>query len=348
MNAIGFAIVGTGEAARTHAAALAECSDTRLVTCVSRRPDAARRFALEFKCRGETDLDAMLSDSDVDAVIVATEPERHDVAIPIARSGRHVLIEKPLALSWEAGVAIAQACAEAKVTASVVSQRRFDGAYERLRGGLADGVIGAPVFAEFTHLASRSDDYFTEGNGWRRGRAGGVTMNLLIHGIDRLLGLLGGIRRLHADLAPTPTDDRPDRRASLLLVFERDVHAVVRGSTEFGRSWGEMLSISGEKGTLVMQNGAVRVLAHPLGVEGRLSRARRLAGDLLPPRSGASRASPRGPLARQVEDFVTAMRTGSPPSVTLDDGLAALRVVLAAHESHATGRMIVLAPEGAA
>jgi predicted dehydrogenase len=340
---LGFAIVGTGEAARAHAAALRDCGGARLVACLSRRPDAAARFAADAGCRGETDLDAVLNDDSVAAVIVATEPARHEVAIPVARAARHVLIEKPLAASWDGAIAIAEACRDAKVTASVVSQRRFEAGFEAVRSALGAGAIGAPVFAEFTHLASRPDEYFASGNGWRRGCEGGITMNLLIHEIDRLLCLFGRVRSVQATLAPSPAAGRPDRRATLLLGFERGIQAVVRGTTELGKTWGQTLGIFGEKGKLLMENGAVKLVPHPLGVEGRLARARQLAIDLLPGGGAASPHAGRAPLARQIEDFVRAIGRREQASVTLEGGLAALRVVKAAHESDATGRTVLLA-----
>jgi predicted dehydrogenase len=238
-------------------------------------------------------------------------------------------------------MALIQACRDAKVTASVVSQRRFETAFERLREYLRDGVAGPPVFVDFTLLAARGPAYFAAGSGWRSGPDGGVTMNLLIHTVDRLLRLLGPVDHVQATLAPAPAPGSPDRRATLLLRFVQGAQAVLRGSTEFDTTWGETLSITGSRGTLIMQNGDVRVMRNPLGHETRRERARRLAADVLP------RARPpgdHGGLARQLADFVAAVRAQAEPAVTLDDGLAALRVVLAAHESHATGRTIRLAP----
>jgi UDP-N-acetyl-2-amino-2-deoxyglucuronate dehydrogenase len=339
---IGFAIVGTGDGARSHAAALRACAGARLVSCVSRRPEFARSFATEFGCRAETDLRAILDDPSIDAAIVATEPSRHDLAILIAQSGRHVLIEKPLAASFEQAFAIVEACRQAKVVASVVSQRRFDPAFHDLRRFLEEGVIGAPLFAEFTVFARRDQEYFGKGNGWRRGPDGGVTMNLLIHGLDRLLALFGPVINVSASLDPTPAKGVPDRRASILLTFENGVHATLRGSTEFERSWGERLAVTGTKRALVVENGIARLTQTPPGADARLARMRRLGADLWSRLKAGPSSSAPGALARQIEDVAMAIRTGAPTSVTLDDGLAALRVALGAHESHATQRAVRL------
>jgi predicted dehydrogenase len=345
---MGFAILGTGASATAFARAFRDCAEARLVVCLSRRMEAARRFGAEHGCRGETSLERLLDDPEVEAVIVATEPDRHDLAVPVVRAGRHVLIEKPLASSSAMAAEIVQACHDAKVTASVVAQRRFAADFLRLQTLLRDGAIGQPTFATFTHLAARDAAYFLAGNGWRRSAAGGVTMNLLIHGIDRLLCLFGAVRSVHATLAPTPGPGCPDRQASILLTFESGLHAVARGTTECPRTWGDSLEISGDRGTLLMRNETVRIVDHPLGVEGRRARLRGLVTDLLRGRRPGF-ASPRtGPLPRQLEDFIASIRTGSSPSVTLDDGLASLRVVEAAHRSHAAERAVVLSAGGAA
>ena len=345
MTTTGFAIIGTGDAACSHAAALRRCPNARLVACLSRRNDAAARFADQFDCRPESDLGRMLQDPTIAAVIVATEPGRHDVAIAVARAGRHVLIEKPLSASCDAAVDIVTACRESKITAGVVSQRRFDAGFEAVRKALADGTIGAPVFAEFTNLTSRPEEYFAAGNGWRRGVEGGITMNLLIHDIDRLLCLFGRVTRVQATMTPSPSTARPDRRATLLLAFEQGTQATVRGSSEFAKSWRATLGIHGENGTLMMHNDKVTLVQHPLGIERPRERARQLVIDLF---SRVRRARKmQDSRVRQLQDFINALQEGGQPSVTLEDGLAALRVVKAAHESAASGRAVLLA-EGVA
>jgi len=342
MTPTGFAIIGTGDAACSHAAVLQRCPTARLVACVSRRSDAAKRFAAQFDCRGEIELERVLQDPAIAAVIVATEPGRHNVAISVARACRHVLIEKPLAASCDSAVDIVNACRESKITAGVVSQHRFADGFEVVRNALTDGAIGAPVFAEFTNLASRPDEYFAAGNGWRRGLEGGITMNLLIHGIDRLLCLFGRVTSVQATMTPSPSTARPDRRATLVLSFENGTHAVVRGSSEFRRTWGEVLGIHGESGRLRMQNGGVTLVRHPLGVERPREQVRQFVVDLfsrLREKTGVRRPDSR---VRQLEDFINAVQMGRQPSVTLEDGLSALRVVKAAHEAAACGRAVLL------
>jgi UDP-N-acetyl-2-amino-2-deoxyglucuronate dehydrogenase len=334
---IGFAIFGTGAAARSHAAAVEQCAGAHLVGCLGRRPELVKVFAQDFHCRGETYPEAFLRDPDVRAVIVATEPSRHGMAIAVARSGKHVLIEKPLAASWEEGAAIARACEEAKVVASVVSQRRFEDGLARVRACLQDGAIGRPLFVEILRLTARGDEYYRAGNGWRESSVGGITMNLLIHDIDRLLDLFGSVRTVQAHLAPTPSSHQPDRRASILIAFDNGVQGIVRGSSQLRRNFGQLLNVFGEEGMLRMQDERVIVTPHPLGAEGRAARARRLAADLCPGGRRPTKASRLDPFVRQLGDFLGAIRTGSKPGVSVGDGLAALRVVLAAHESQITG-----------
>lgn len=337
---VGFAIFGTGSAAQAHAKALRSLSEARLIACLSQRREAAKDFGSAFACRAETDIEVLLADQEVSAVIVATEPERHDLAVVAAYAGRHVLVEKPLAATLLQAREIVRVCQASNVVAAVVSQRRFDRAMTEVRRCIDGELIGQPMFVESTVLTMRDATYFAAGNGWRNGPIGGVTMNLLVHAVDQLISLFGPVSAVQAHLYPFGSTGAPDRRASISLRFNSGLHALIRGSTEFSHGQGEMLTIIGTQGRLIVQNHRLYVMDHPVGIESRCLRFKRLLRELITRSVGSSLSV--GTLANQITDFVQAIRGHRQPVVSLQDGLAALEVVLAARLSDSSGQTVTI------
>ncbi len=123
------------------------------VACVM-SSDAARGAAYardnDIK-RSTTDLDALLN-SGIDAVYISTTNELHrDQTLAAARAGKHVLCEKPLALSLADARAMVEACREAGVVMGTNHHLRNAGSHRAMRDAIADGEIGQPLFARVFH-----------------------------------------------------------------------------------------------------------------------------------------------------------------------------------------------------
>jgi len=128
-------LVGTGHWAQiNHAPALASTDGVRLAAVWGRDPTAARTLAAAHGAVASPDLDAFLAD--VDAVVFAVPPDvQSDIAVRAARAGKHLLLEKPIALTVPAADALARAVAEARVASVVFFTQRFD---PRIRAWLAE------------------------------------------------------------------------------------------------------------------------------------------------------------------------------------------------------------------
>ena len=120
-----FGVLGTGYwAQEAHATALAGHPDTELVAVWGRDPARTEAFAGRFGIRGHDDLDRLLGE--VDAVAIAVPPDvQAELALRAAAAGRHLLLDKPLALSVDAADRIAATAAERKVTTLVFVTLRF-------------------------------------------------------------------------------------------------------------------------------------------------------------------------------------------------------------------------------
>lgn len=337
---IGCAIIGTGSAALAHARALAQVPGARLSAVCGAVAARADVLAQTCGCRSEPDIQALLARADVDAVIIANDPERHDVAIEVARAGRHVLVEKPLAATLAQGEAIAAACREAGIVASVVSQLRFGQDVAQLRQRLAEQAVGAVHLVDCGKFVRRDPHYFQHGSGWRRQRCGGVVMNQLTHVLDLLMHLFGPVATVFARLGFPDRETAADHEAMIWLEFVGGVRAMVAGASHFSRAPGEGWTIIGDKGSIRMHNGEVCVLDDPWGCGPPPGRAASLRQALLPVPSVPRFA--RGTLTDQLTRFVAAIRQSGPPEVPLSDGLEVLRVAWAVHDAHHRGVPVTL------
>ncbi|WP_435130084.1 Gfo/Idh/MocA family protein [Actinacidiphila sp. bgisy144] len=136
-------IVGAGIRGRMYAQSLDGFPDARVKAVCDLDPKAAGKVADEFSLAAFTDHRAMLAAGGLDAVIVATPDFAHrEVAVDAARSGAHLLLEKPLAMTAEDCRAIGDAVREAGVQCMVGFENRWNPAVRRIHDLSAAGELG--------------------------------------------------------------------------------------------------------------------------------------------------------------------------------------------------------------
>jgi len=187
-----WALIGASNIARQFLApAIHSQPDGEIVAVMSADAGRARAFAVDFAIpHACTDLDAVLRD-DVDAVYVSTTNELHfPQALAAARAGKHVLCDKPLALSLADAAAMISACRAAGVVLATNHHLRAAGTHRAMRVAIRRGDIGRPVAARIFQA-----DYLPAfAQGWRvhrRDKGGGVILDRSVHGVDTLRHLLG-------------------------------------------------------------------------------------------------------------------------------------------------------------
>lgn len=192
---IGWGVVGLGaHFERRMAAAFGNAARSRLVAVCSRSPERARRIANRYAgVRAYGALHEMLRDPALDALYIATPNSLHaPQAIEAARSGKHVLCEKPLALLESDCEAMIRTCDEHRVKLGVVLQNRYHPAHVEARRLVATGALGpvAVARAQYGHLRLRGGLR----DGWRGDPAiagAGALLGTGLHPIDLLRFLLG-------------------------------------------------------------------------------------------------------------------------------------------------------------
>jgi len=164
-----------------------------LVAAADPRPEATRKFAEEFGGRTYETTAALCADPDVEAIYVATPHERHaEDAIVAAERGKHVLVEKPMAISLAQASAMIEAAERAGTALVVGHSHGFDRPVRRARELVERGDFGAvrmihaQYYTDFLYRPRRAEELVTE-------KGGGVVFSQGAHQVD-IVRLLGGGR----------------------------------------------------------------------------------------------------------------------------------------------------------
>jgi UDP-N-acetyl-2-amino-2-deoxyglucuronate dehydrogenase len=193
------ALVGCGKVGHTHAKALNTLPESDFVAVCDKDLARAQAFAGQYCVRAHADVQDMVTQADVQAVVVCTPHPLHmSPAVRAAQAGAHVLVEKPLAASLRDCDAMLAAADEAGVKLGVISQRRLYGPVQRIKAAIEAGKIGRPVLGTVVVLGWRDEAYYRS-DPWR-GRwdteGGGVLVNQAPHQLDLLQWFMGPIDEL--------------------------------------------------------------------------------------------------------------------------------------------------------
>ena len=175
-----FAVAGCGVISRFHLDAIRSIEDAALCGVYDPVEASARAAAQAYGTRAYPDYDALLADPQVDAVCICTPSHLHaPLALQAVAAGKHVLIEKPVALTLEDCDAVAAAARAAGVQVGVVSQLRYGPAVARVKRALESGALGRIPRCDLYMKYFRPQSYYDSGT-WRGTQAmdgGGALMN---------------------------------------------------------------------------------------------------------------------------------------------------------------------------
>lgn len=337
-------LVGAGAISIQHVEALAALPSTRLVAVASASEDRARALGEAQGVPWTTRLEELLARPDVDAVTICSPSGLHPAqALAALRAGKHVLIEKPIALSVaDADAVIAEATARGLV-AAVVSQRRFEPAVRALRDAVATGRLGRISLVIAEGLYFRPQSYY-DSAAWRGTTAldGGVLMNQAIHTIDLIRWVGGPVVAVGGHVATLGHAMEAEDTAALTIRFASGALGSMCATTCVSPEQPVELRVYGERGHVRLTGADVAEWEvpgtdAPSGTDEAADDPRTEAGGPAVTRTWGTSAA--GYL-RQYADFVEAVRSGRPPAVTAQDGRDAVAIVAGVYESSRTGREV--------
>jgi len=190
---LNIAIVGMGKMGRVHAELLSENPFYKLVAICSRHEEINLPDSVECP-QQYTSFGKLLATCPIDVVLVATPHKHHkDFVIQALEAGRHVICEKPLAITTADADAILEKAESSRATLTVISQNRFEPTYRKVKAILDSGEFGSVHRCSMTETFWRTDGYYQSAQ-WRgtwQQEGGGVLVNQAPHMLDRYIWLFG-------------------------------------------------------------------------------------------------------------------------------------------------------------
>lgn len=269
MSKLKFGIIGCGRISAKHVDAIINNKDEAELIAVY---DIVKELAIDRKNQYESKIknsnvkvyanyDEFLNDKNIDVVTIASISGYHaNQAVDSLNRDKHVLIEKPMALSIEDADRIIRLGKEKNKKVCVSHQNRFIPAVQRLRQAVEEGRFGKLIHGSARTLWARDDNYYRQAS-WRGTKEldGGTLINQCIHNIDLLQWMMGGeVERISSETDTFIRDIETEDFGAMLIRFKNKAIGVVEGSVcVYPRNLEETLSIFGEKGTVVIKNGRI-------------------------------------------------------------------------------------------
>lgn len=324
------AIIGAGHMGKVHGAAYAQMKNAEPVAFLDNRPDAVEEMAKSFGAQSFTDFDEMMKSTSPDVIDVCVPTPWHkEFVLKAATAGKHIVTEKPMALSLADCREMIQAADKAGVTFMVAHVLRFFPEFVSAKAQIDAGAVGKPAVVRTTRgggFPSASRDWYADFN-----QSGGVVLDLIIHDFDWLRWTFGEVDHVFAKGLVEKGIPRLDY-ALVTLRMKSGVIAHIEGTWANPGGFQVKFEVAGDKGMLDFQSRE----AVPLVVASKKSEGQ-----------GAGVAIPESPTAQnpyhlELQHFIDCVQGGTKPSITPEDGMRAVEISLAALESIKTGAPVKL------
>lgn len=278
----------------------------------------------------------LLNRNDLDVVSVATFSGTHaEIAINALKANKHVIVEKPIALSIKDADKIIETAKKYNKKITVCHQNRFNSTVQKLRKALEDGRFGKIIHGVANIRWNRNENYYKQAP-WRGTweQDGGTLMNQCIHNIDLLQWMMGPVDRLYAEADTFLRNIEGEDMGAAVLRFKNGAIGIIEGSAcIYPKNLEETLSIFGEKGTARIGGVAINKISDwkfndDLDNEEEVKREANYEDPDTVYGYGHT------PLYR---DFIDAVVNNRKPYISAEEGKKAMEIVLAIYKSRKTG-----------
>ncbi len=320
-------IVGTGSMGSVHAQAWLQAG-VELSGVISGHLEHAQTFAQKHEIQAFSRLEEMLEVVDVLDICAPTHLHR-DMTEAAAKAGKHVICEKPIALTLKDSKAMIEVCSSQNVRLFIAQVVRFFPQYRAAQEILASGQLGNLGVLRLKRAGYQpSLNWFLDET-----KSGGMVMDLMIHDFDYALWIGGKVSRVYATSARASNPTSSGDYALVTLGFESGAMAQIEGGWCYPKgTFRTSLDIAGSQGL----------------IEWHSDNSSTIKSFLEPQNSGVgavgipSSVLTEDPYTTQIKHFKHAITTNTPFDVTPEDALAALEIALAARESLKSGRAVHL------
>ncbi len=347
-----FGIIGCGVIGRFHAEAITSLPDAQLVAVADVVPKRAQELAEKFHVPPYEDFQEMLAHEELDVVDIGTPSGQHgEHACQAMRSGRHVIVEKPMEISRAAIEEMLRVQQETGVKLAVISQHRFDPVTRQVHDLVEEQAFGRLVLGNAIIPWWRSQAYYDSG-AWRGTwelDGGGVLMNQSIHSIDLLQWLMGPVRSVFAYTDTLVHRMETEDVAVAVLRFASGALGTIAATTGAYPGVSTRIEIYGDKGSAVIEDDHLSYLHLARDDREEVGPYGAAPGKRAQRTENADTSAAQDPAALavrshalQIEDMIRAIREDGTP---LLDGYAArhpVEIILAIYESARTHKEVTL------
>lgn len=259
---LNFALVGCGRIAKRHSELLGhgQIAGARLAAVCDIVEAKAQAIGTQFKVPHYTDMHEMVRREAIDVLVVLTESGLHARhVVELAPHGKHIVVEKPMALTMDDADAMIEACTAAGVKLFVVKQNRFNVPVVKAREALNAGRFGKMVLGTVRVRWCRPQAYYDQ-DPWRGTWAmdGGVLTNQASHHVDLLEWMMGKVDSVFARSSTALANIEAEDTAVVVLKFASGALGVIEATTAARPTDLEgSLSLLGEGGTVEIGGFAV-------------------------------------------------------------------------------------------
>lgn len=263
-DVLGFCLLGCGRIAKKHAELLSggHVAGARLVAVCDVQENRAKSFGEKYKVPFYTDLHQMMKAEGAKTQIVSvlTPSGTHaQNTLELTPYGKHIIVEKPMALTMDDADAMIRSCDQAGVRLFVVKQNRYNLAVQKLRTALVAGRFGKLVTGDVRVRWCRTQEYYDQ-DPWRGTWAedGGVFSNQASHHVDLLEWMLGEPEAVFAVSKTALVNVEVEDTGAAIIKFKNGAIGVIQATTASRPIDLEgSISILGETGTVVIGGFAV-------------------------------------------------------------------------------------------
>lgn len=340
MSKLRIGIVGLGMAVTPHAKGLVDLQDQiEVAGAYSPSPERRAAFGARFPFPLCDDLEALLADESVTAMLVLTPANTHlDVARRCAQAGKHVLLEKPIDITTARAKDLVATCRAAGVTLGIVLQHRFKPAAVALAEQLDSGRMGDIVGCSTVIRLWRPQSYYDEpGRGSFARDGGGVLLSQGIHTLDLMLSLAGPVTEVcgYALTSPVHRMETEDMVCAAVR-FANGAVGTIDATTAAYPGFPERIELICRHATASLVGTALEIAWHD-GTRTTMDPDRSAGGTGVDPM-----AFPHDYHRAVMADFAEAIRQKRPPRITGEEALRAHHLIdalIAAGQS--SGRVMV-------
>lgn len=344
MNKIRFALVGCGRISKKHAEIIGEqqIKDAKLTAVCDIYEEKARFYGEKYQVPSFTDMHEMMRKmgDQIDVINVLTESGNHAThVIELAFYGKHIVVEKPMALTLDDADAMIRACDTARIKLFVVKQNRYNYPVQKLRQAMEENRFGKLVLGTVRVRWCRKQAYYDQ-DAWRGtwSMDGGVFTNQASHHIDLLEWMMGEPESVFAKASTALVNTETEDTGIATIRFRNGALGIVEATTAARpKDLEGSISILGENGTVEIGGFAV----NEMKVWNFVDQKEEDKEVLEKYRQNPPNVYGFGHLA-YLEHVIDSIKNNKPALVDGLEGRKSLELIMAIYESIETGKEVFL------